>query len=370
MIRPLLMAAAAVGAATVLTIACSGSFGPETATFQPPEQASSSDGPTLTPQVSGTTNRLQAVSPVNASVVWASGVNGTFTVTTDGGNTWRAGVVPGAETLQFRDVEGVSTKIAYLMAAGSGTDSRIYKTTDGGRTWQLQFQNQDPSAFYDCFDFWTPDRGITFSDAVNGRFPAIKTTNGGRTWRDIGDDMPEAQPGEAAFAASGTCVATQGGKKAWIATGAAAEARVLVTIDGGANWEAYNTPIVHGTPSSGGFSVAFRDPFRGILAGGELDPEQPQGPNVAVSGDGGKTWTTDGISQNPFPGAIFGLSYVPGFGQRTVVATGPGGTAWSRDEGQSWTNLPDVTGFWSVAFAGRKAGWLVGTEGRIVKLSF
>ena len=41
--------------------------------------------PTLTPQDSGTTNGLIAVSPVNPQVVWASGRNGTFTVTTDGG---------------------------------------------------------------------------------------------------------------------------------------------------------------------------------------------------------------------------------------------------------------------------------------------
>jgi photosystem II stability/assembly factor-like uncharacterized protein len=41
--------------------------------------------PTLTPQDSGTTNGLIAVWPVNPQVVWASGRNGTFTVTTDGG---------------------------------------------------------------------------------------------------------------------------------------------------------------------------------------------------------------------------------------------------------------------------------------------
>ena len=41
--------------------------------------------PTLTPQVSGTTNRLQAVSPVSPMVVWASGLCGTYAVTTDGG---------------------------------------------------------------------------------------------------------------------------------------------------------------------------------------------------------------------------------------------------------------------------------------------
>jgi photosystem II stability/assembly factor-like uncharacterized protein len=265
----------------------------------------------------------------------------------------------------------VTEKVAYLLSSGEGSDNRIYKTTDGGDTWTLQFQaGPDPRNFYDCFDFWSADRGITFADAVDGRFPAIKTTDG-RTWRDIGDQLPAAQPGgEAAFAASGTCVATQGGKRAWIATGTGAKARILATPDGGATWNAYDTPIVQGTPSSGGFSVAFRDPFRGILGGGELDPTLPQGPNVAVSRDGGKSWSTDGLGQNPFPGAIFGLSYVPGFGQRTVVATGPGGTAWSRNEGGSWTNLPDVAGFWAVAFAGRKAGWLVGTEGRILKISF
>ena len=85
--------------------------------------------PTLTPQNSGTTQGLIAVSPVNSRVVWAAGRGGTFLVTTDGGETWKAGVVPGAETLQFRDVQGVSDKVAYLLSIGSNpTDFRIYKT--------------------------------------------------------------------------------------------------------------------------------------------------------------------------------------------------------------------------------------------------
>jgi len=153
--------------------------------------------PTLTPQNSGTTSGLIAVSPVNPQVVWASGRNGTFTITTDGGNTWKAGVVPGAELLQFRDVEGVSAKVAYLMSIGvSGlpTDFRIYKTTDGGATWSLQFVNQLPGAFYDCFAFWTPKRGIAHSDSVNGVFPDVRTTDG-TTWQSISSNMPPALPG-------------------------------------------------------------------------------------------------------------------------------------------------------------------------------
>ena len=68
--------------------------------------------PTLTPQTSGTTQLLIAVSPVNSRVVWASGTGGTYVVTTDGGNTWKAGVVPGAESLQFRAVHDGTCDIA------------------------------------------------------------------------------------------------------------------------------------------------------------------------------------------------------------------------------------------------------------------
>jgi hypothetical protein len=177
--------------------------------------ASTSTEPTLRPQQSGTTARLQAVSAVSERVVWASGLGGTFVRTTDGGSTWHAGVVPGADSLEFRDVEGVSDKVAYLLAAGEGSASRIYRTENGGRTWSLQFQNREPKAFYDCFDFWSPTHGIAFSDAVAGRFPVILTTDG-KTWREIGSRLPPAQESEAAFAASGTCVATQGSRRAWV----------------------------------------------------------------------------------------------------------------------------------------------------------
>ncbi len=166
--------------------------------------------PKLTPQQSGTTQLLISVSPVNSRVVWAAGTGGTYVVTTDGGQTWKAAVVPGAEALQFRDVFGVSDKIAYLMSIGTNTtDFRIYKTVDGGATWKIEFTNQTANAFYDCFAFWTPNRGITHSDSVNGVFPDIRTIDG-MTWQSIANNMPPALTGEASFAASGTCITTQG----------------------------------------------------------------------------------------------------------------------------------------------------------------
>ncbi len=328
--------------------------------------------PTLTPQNSGTMSGLIAVSPVNPQVVWASGRFGTFVVTTDGGNTWSAGVVPGAETLQFRDVEGVSAKVAYLQSIGNNpTDFRIYKTVDGGATWTMQFQNQDPAAFYDCFAFWTPKRGISHSDSVNGVFPDLRITDG-KTWEDISGNMPPALPGEASFAASGTCVATRGGQTAWIATGASTIARVLATRDGGDTWDAYDTPLPS-SPSAGAFTVAFRNPWNGIVGGGDLDPANPNSATTATSSDGGVTWTL--TNPPPVTGAIFGLAYAQGVGNgdgsRSVVITAnAGGAAWTPDEGDNWVLLPGVTGYWAVAFASPKAGWLVGTNGRILKISF
>jgi len=340
------------------------------------QELSSITQPTLTPQDSGTTNGLIAVSPVNPQVVWASGRAGTFTVTTDGGQTWKAGVVPGAETLQFRDVQGFSAKVAYLMSIGTSHDPRdfrIYKTEDGGATWTLQFQNQLPGAFYDCFAFWTPGRGIAQSDSVNGVFPTLRTTDG-TTWQDISGKMPPALPGESSFAASGTCVATQGGQNAWVATGASSIARILATRDGGDTWNAYDTPLVTG-PSAGAFTVAFRNPWNGIVGGGDLDPGDPNSADTAISSDGGVTWTL--TNPPPVTGAIFGLSYVGkngngggNDGRAVVITANNGGAAWTPDEGTTWYTLRGVSGFWSVAFASPKAGWLVGTGGRILKISF
>lgn len=186
--------------------------------------------------------------------------------------------------------------------------------------------------------------------------------------KDIGDQVPAAQPGEASFAASGTCVAVAGERHAWIGTGGADKARILATTDGGQSWNAYDTPIVQGTPSSGVITLAFRDPWHGILAGGDLAITDAFTDNVARSSDGGRTWQ---LAAHPtFTGSVYGLAYTGKF-TKAVVATGPAGAAWSPDEGDSWVALDStVNNYWAVTFASPDAGWLVGTGGRILKVSF
>ncbi|HUG62600.1 MAG TPA: hypothetical protein VMP03_12185, partial [Methylomirabilota bacterium] len=119
---------------------------------------------------------------------------------------------------------------------GTGTDSRVYMTSDGGQSWTLSFTHDEPNAFYDCRTFFDRKRGLALSDSVDGRFRIIATEDGGRSWRILQADMPPALPGEFAFAASGQCIVSAGGKHAWFATGGGAEARVFRSDDRGETW--------------------------------------------------------------------------------------------------------------------------------------
>jgi photosystem II stability/assembly factor-like uncharacterized protein len=320
--------------------------------------------PSLVQQVSGTVERLQAVSAVDEQVVWASGVGGSFARTTDGGEHWSIGMVPGADSLQFRDVHAVSAEVAYLLSAGPGALSRIYKTTDGGTSWRLQFTNSEPEGFFDCFDFWDPQSGVAFSDAVEGQFIIVRTVDG-EIWERVPQEhVPPALPGEGSFAASGTCLVTRGDSTAWIGTGAAAVARVLKTTNRGRTWTVSATPLVAGE-AAGIASVAFRDLRHGVAAGGDIGSPDAFTDNVVVTADGGESWILAG--RPTFAGAIYGAAWVPGAPMPTLVVVGPAGADYSVDGGETWQAL-DSLDYWGIGFAASSAGWISGPEGRIARV--
>ena len=300
-------------------------------------------------------------------VAWASGSNGTYARTTDGGATWQAAVVPGAAQLDFRDVQAVDANTAFLLSIGPGEASKIYKTTDGGSHWTLQFTNHNPKAFFDAFAFWDALTGIAMSDPVDGRFILIKTTDGGATWKELRhENLPPAIEGDGAFAASGTCIAVQGKKNVWFGSGGAATARVFRSTDGGDTWKVAATPITAGNASSGIFSIVFKDARNGVIVGGDYKKENETGDNVATTTDGGATWT---LAKGPRPsGFRSAIAYVPGTRGPMLVAVGPSGTDYSVDNGESWVSL-GATGFHAVSFSGVDAGWAVGEGGRVAKYS-
>lgn len=316
-------------------------------------------------QTSGTTERLRGVSAVSQPVAWASGNHGTYVRTTDGGITWRAAKVPGADSLDFRDVEAFDANTAYLLSIGAGRQSRIYKTHNGGRNWILQFTNSNAKAFFDAMAFWDQNHGIALSDPVDGHFLLIRTSDGGKTWQEVpARNLPAALPNEAAFAASGTCLTAQGKNHVWFATGGGA-ARVFRSADRGDTWTAAETPIRSGNASSGIFSIAFADDKIGVIVGGDFRNENAASEHVATTADGGRTWKlVDGKLPQGFRS---GVVYVSGLASPILVAVGPSGSDCSLDNGWRWENLGTI-GFHAVSFAGAKnAGWAVGENGRIAK---
>src|SRR5215813_5525117 len=309
---------------------------------------------------SHTKESLRGLSVYSGRVVWASGTHGTYLRTIDSGQNWTSAQVTGAESLDFRDVEAFSEDIAYLLAAGPGEQSRIYKTIDGGKHWEMQFTNHEPKGFLDCMAFWDSQRGIVVGDPVNGKFQLLTTDDGGQHWNYISpESLPPAQDGEGAFAASGTCITTQGKSNVWFVTGGAA-ARVFRSTDAGKTWGVSETLIVHGPASAGIFSIAFRDAEHGVIAGGDYKETEKGGANLATSDDGGKTWKLVRRSQQKYFSAIV---YVGGrYGG--VFAGGSTSIGFSTDGSFSWKQFKPakVNAMGSDHFS---SVWTVGPEGSI-----
>jgi photosystem II stability/assembly factor-like uncharacterized protein len=312
-------------------------------------------------QAIATAADLRGLCAVSPKVAWVSGTGGTYARTTDAGRTWSVGTVPGAEKLDFRDVEAFGEATAYLLSAGPGEDSRIYKTTDGGKTWALQFKNLDREAFFDALAFWDEMNGLALSDPVGGRFQLIATADGGVNWRRLpAESLPPALPNEGAFAASGTCLVTHGESDVWFATGGARTARVFHSPNRGRNWTVSETPVRAGADSAGVFSVAFRDRNRGLIVGGDYRKPNDTGATAAVTADGGMTWTLAGGSL-PFRSGV-------AWAADRWVAVGTSGSDASRDDGATWKAL-DRENYNSVAFTPTGDSWAVGPKGRIAKFA-
>jgi photosystem II stability/assembly factor-like uncharacterized protein len=326
------------------------------------EQAGRRAGP-WQEQQSGTTARLRGVSALDQDVAWASGSNGTFVRTIDGGAHWQASTVLGAADLDFRDVSAVNADTAYLLAAGEGPKSRIYKTTDAGKTWILQFTNREPKGFFDGFAFWNANTGIAFSDPVDGRFLVIRTDDGGTTWKETPrENMPPALPDEAAFAASGSSITVSGTNDVWFATGGAA-ARVFHSHDRGLTWSVANTPITSGVASAGIFSIYAASPRTLFAVGGDYQKENEGSVNFAKSTDGGRTW----VAGPRLPGYRSAIGTASAGNSGIYVAVGPSGTDYMPPDGSSWLHVGTV-GYDAMSFVPDSAtGWAVGQDGRIAK---
>ncbi len=316
------------------------------------------------PLNSGSRASFRGLSAVDEKIAWVSGSGGSVLITQDAGESWHPKKIPGADSLDFRDVEAFENGTAYVVSAGPGDKSRIYKTIDSGETWQLQFTNQFEDGFFDGAAFWDEAHGMAYSDPVDGHVLIVTTDDGGNTWKRMATDkLPPVQDGEYSFAASGTGIVVADNTHVWIASGGSA-ARVFHSADRGHTWSVSATPIRSGSPSSGIFSIAFRDANHGVAVGGDFRNPKETGSNVAVTRDGGKSWLkADDEGLVDFRSGVVYVPAHPGL----LIAVGSDGTGYSEDGGLTWSAI-DTIGYHTLSFgASAESGWAAGSDGRIAK---
>ncbi|MFJ6695164.1 WD40/YVTN/BNR-like repeat-containing protein [Streptomyces sp. NPDC091272] len=308
--------------------------------------------------------RFRGLAAVNRHTAWVAGSKGTVLRTADGGRTWANVSPPGAQALEFRDVEAFDGRRAVVLAIGEGEASRTYRTEDGGRTWQETFRNPDPRAFYDCLTFFDSRNGLAMSDPVDGKYRILSTADGGRSWKVLPDKgMPAALPGEAGFAASGQCLVSNGPRDVWLATGGGARGRVLHSADRGLTWKAADASVPAGDPARGVFGLAFRDRTHGIAVGGDYRAGETSPDAAAVTSDGGRSWQRSTTPPKEYRSGVAWLPHT----RSAALAVGPTGTDLTLNGGRSWRKI-DTGSYDTVSCTGDLGCWAAGEGGRVARL--
>jgi len=260
---------------------------------------------------------------------------------------------------EFRATGHTSTDF-FLLSAGS--PALLYKTGDQG-SMELVYEDTDPKVFYDSMAFWDDLNGIAVGDAMEGCLSMLITRDGGITWEKLPcEDLPEALPGEGAFAASNTNIAIEG-PACWIVT---SRGRILYSPDMGKQWEVLATPLQTETETRGLYSLDFYDAQQGYAIGGDYTLPEDNSQNKLATENGGTSWSF--MASGEFPGYKSCVQYVPGRGGRDLVAVGFTGIAYSSDRGASWQPLSG-TGFYSLRFVDDSTAVASG-KGAIARLRF
>jgi photosystem II stability/assembly factor-like uncharacterized protein len=303
---------------------------------------------------------LRGLAAVDRQVVWVGGADGALWRTVDGGASWHSVAPANEPAADFRDVHAFDRDTAVVMAAG--TPGRLYRTTDGGGSWTRVLLDERPATFFDAIAFAGP-HGVLVGDPIDGRFCVWTSADAGASWQaQAPERLPPALPGEAAFAASGSCVAvTAGGAgpQYHLLTGGPSGARLLQWDAAG--YQATVVPLRAATASQGGFGLALGPGQQLVAVGGDYAAPFASDGTGACSTDGGATWSAVVGGLGGFRSAAIWRD-----GER-LLAVGSHGTSISVDAGRSWRNV-DAAGFHALAVGGDGSVWAAGGGGRVAGL--
>ena len=264
-----------------------------------------------------------------------------------------------ADYPEFRAVAHTSMDFFMLSA---GDPALLYKTGDAGEM-ELVYSETGPDVFYDSMGFWDDLNGIAVGDAMGGCLSILISRDGGKQWDKIPcTQLPEALPGEGAFAASDTNLALVG-DSVWIVSN---KGRVYFSPDKGESWNVQQSPVTSNSETYGLYSLAFYDADLGYSVGGDYTKPEDTPDHKIRTQDGGMTWTLSG--QGEPPGYMSCVQYVPGRSGRDLVGVSYGGIYYSNDFGATWNTL-SREGFYSLRFTDGFSAIASG-NGRIARILF
>jgi photosystem II stability/assembly factor-like uncharacterized protein len=327
--------------------------------------AGCSAAPPRTPQAwrmlsTGSSQSLRGMSAVDATVAVVGGANGTLLRTEDGGHSWNDIAPAGSEQCDFRDVEALDRN--QIVALVAGQPARLYRSEDAGHSWRIVHQDPRPAAFFDAVAF-AGEHGVMFGDAIDGSFCLLVTTDGGRTWGDRSSMLlPNPEPSEAAFAASGTCLVAADAEtpRFTLVTGGGPSRMISLSPSPRARESHWSValPLQTGSSSQGAFSIAWNGEC-GVVVGGDYKNPNVGTATVACTLDGGQHW---------LPGDAGGFrSAVLWLDDKCLLAVGSHGASYSADMGRSWARFGE-TGFHSLCLGRDGAVWACGSDGRVARL--
>lgn len=304
---------------------------------------------------------IRAIEVIGNNLAFAAN-KGTFGLYNSQTGEMKTGVLRDGDYIpEFRAVASTSNDV-FVISVGS--PALLYKTGDSGQM-ELVYREDHEKAFYDSMIFWNDLEGIAIGDPTGNCISVIITRDGGEHWEKLDCSLlPEAAEGEAAFAASNSNIAVVN-DKTWILSGGK-KSRVFYSPDKGRSWEVFDTPLIQGKETTGGYSIDFYKENKGIIIGGDYTSPEDDFANKAITSDGGKTWKL--IAEGQEPGYKSSVRYVPNSRGEYILATGFTGISYSTDGGAHWEQLSEES-FYTLRFVNDSTAYAAG-KGRISRLDF
>jgi photosystem II stability/assembly factor-like uncharacterized protein len=302
------------------------------------------------------------------SSTWGDGVY----KSEDGGTTWRHMGLRETQSIGRIVIDPRNPDVVFVAAVGhlfGPNDERgLYRTRDGGATWRKVLEVDEHTGATDVI--MTPDgrtlvaamyqrRRRAFGFAGSGSGSGLwRSTDGGDTWRRVTSGLPQGDLGRIGLDVSrsdpdimyAVVEARNIGGRA--GAGVAADAiggGVFRSTDGGASW----TRQSGANPRPSYFSQIRIDPV-------DSDRVWLLGVYLAVSTDGGRTFSTDSVSGYAHPDHH--AMWIDPDHPEQIMLGNDGGVYFSYDTGRTWVyadNLP-LAQFYDIVIDEREPYWIYG----------